>query len=121
MMRSIGLGRPQSNLDFASRLTSAKHVDAMLTQIADVAQEWLSRQSIFPNLIPVDVRQEVRDFYASYLSSPFRDRTGNGRLIRYFGSRSWQKRCGQRWLSIAGPMRAQALGRSRLASLTARY
>jgi hypothetical protein len=80
IMRSVGLGRPQSNLDFSSRLTSAKHVDATLTRIADVMQEWLSRQSIFPDLIPFDVRQEVRGFYASYLSSPFRDRTGNGRF-----------------------------------------
>src|SRR3984957_19173763 len=80
MLRSVGLGRPQSNLDYSSRLTSAKHVDATLTRIADVMQEWLSRQSIFPDLIPLDVRQEVRGFYASYLSSPFRDRTGNGRF-----------------------------------------
>jgi hypothetical protein len=67
-------------LDFSNRLISAKHVDGMLTRVADVIEGWLSRQSIFPQLISFDVRQEVRDFYAAYLSSPFRAAAGGSRF-----------------------------------------
>lgn len=80
MLRSAGLGDPGVYLDFSNRLTSAKHVDAMLTRIADVVEAWLSSQAIIPNLVAFDVRQEVRGFFASYLSSPFRAAVGGSRF-----------------------------------------
>jgi hypothetical protein len=61
-------------------LTSAKHVDGMLARIADAAQGWLTRQSIFPNPVSFDVRQEVGSFYGAYLSSPFRGAFGGSRF-----------------------------------------
>jgi hypothetical protein len=79
MLRSAGLLAPIP-LDFSNRLTSAKHVDGMLTRIADVVEGWLSRQSVFPDLVSFDVRQEVRGFYAAYLSTQFRAVVGGSRF-----------------------------------------
>jgi hypothetical protein len=79
MLLAAGL-LAQPPLDFSNRLTSAKHVDAMLARIADVAEAWLSKQAILPEAGPIDVRREVRDFYAAYLSSPFRETSGGSRF-----------------------------------------
>jgi hypothetical protein len=79
MLRAAGL-LAQPPLDFSNRLTSAKHVDGMLARIADVAEGWLSKQTVLPDLCPIDVRREVRDFYAAYLSGPFRETSGGSRF-----------------------------------------
>jgi hypothetical protein len=79
LLLSAGL-LAQPPLDFSNRLTSAKHVDGMLARIADVVEGWLSKQAILPDLGPIDVRREVRDFYAAYLSSPFRETAGGSRF-----------------------------------------
>ncbi len=79
MLRSAG-DDSQTRIDFANRLTSAKHVDGMLMRTAGVVEEWLSRQTIFPDFAAFDVHQQVRDFYAAYLSSPFREGAGTSRF-----------------------------------------
>lgn len=78
-LRSAGLLAPIP-FDFSNRLISAKHVDSMLTRVADVIEGWLSTESIFPRVVSFDVRQEVRDFYTAYLSSPFRAAVGGSRF-----------------------------------------
>jgi hypothetical protein len=79
MLRAAGV-LAQLPLDFSNRLTSEKHVDGMLARIADVVAGWLSTQAIIPDPCPIDVRREVRNFYAAYLSCPFRERSGGSRF-----------------------------------------
>jgi hypothetical protein len=52
----------------------------MLARVAEVAEGWLSKQSVFPDLEPFDVRHQVRAFYDAYLAGPFRTPVGGSRL-----------------------------------------
>ncbi|HEX4410997.1 MAG TPA: hypothetical protein VH206_19680 [Xanthobacteraceae bacterium] len=61
---------PSVHLDFSNRLTSTKHLDAMLDRIAETVECWLSQQTIFTDLAPFSVRELVGDFFAAHLSGP---------------------------------------------------
>lgn len=80
VLAAAGLVKQPVHLDFGNRLTSSKHVDAMLARLTDVITVWLSGQTILPAPAPFDVRREVGSFYEAYLASPFRGSFGGSRF-----------------------------------------
>jgi hypothetical protein len=78
-LAAVGLQLDRPHVEFATRLTSARHLDGMLTRIADTVEQWLAQQSILP-VAALDAKPFVEGFFEAYLKTPFREAIGQSRF-----------------------------------------
>ncbi len=78
-LAAVGLQLDRPYVEFANRLTSARHVDGMLMRTADVVEQWLAQQRILPSAA-FDAKPLVQGFFEAYLKTPFREAAGQSRF-----------------------------------------
>jgi hypothetical protein len=66
--------------DFEGRLDQPEFLERILAGIGEAADAWLAQQGLFPVLRKLRSAEELPEFHAAYLESPFRIREGGSRF-----------------------------------------